>query len=345
MALLEVEGLKKHYVSSGGLLRRREETVKAVDGVSFEIEENETFALVGESGCGKSTTGRLLLRLVEPTAGAVRFRSNDIYSLSRSEMREMRRDMQMIFQDPFASLNPHKSVRYILGRPFELFEGLGGPEVTERVIKLLELVGLSPAETYLDRNPHEFSGGQRQRIGIARAMALRPKFIVADEPVSSLDMSARCQIINLMKDLQRELGLTYMFISHDLAVVRSLATTVAVMYLGKIVESGPTAEIFENPMHPYTKALLSAVPIADPGVSRSSHRIILNGDPPSARNPPAACSFHTRCPWAQPLCSSDRPELRSVSTGHWVSCHRAESLFGMVPQPLARPVAADPVSA
>jgi oligopeptide transport system ATP-binding protein len=315
--LLEVRGLTKHFPVRGHF--RAHGTVRAVDGVDFDVQEGETLAIVGESGCGKSTTGRLLLRLIEPTSGTVRHRGQDLGALDADRLRARRRDMQIIFQDPVGSLNPRMTVGEIVAEPL-VIHGIGTKaERTRRVEALLSQVGL--ARAHATRYPHEFSGGQRQRIGIARALALEPKFIVCDEPVSALDVSIQAQVINLMQDLQRDLGLTYVFISHNLSVVRHIADRVAVMYLGRIVEIAATDTLFGRPQHPYTKALLSAVPVPDP--DRPRQRIILKGDVPSPLNPPSGCHFHTRCPIAVPECRSLEQHGVPVSAGHDVACHVA----------------------
>lgn len=316
MALLEIRNLKKHFPVGGGLLRKGTETVKAVDGVSLSVEDGETVGLVGESGCGKSTLGRCVIRLIEPSAGRVVFEGRDITHLSFSEMREMRRRMQIIFQDPYASLNPRMRVGEIVGEGLRIHGVAKGAELRDRVVQLLERVGLR--EYQFDRYPHEFSGGQRQRIGIARALAVNAKFIVADEAVSALDVSIQAQILNLMQDLQEEFSLTYLFISHDLRVVEHMSRRVAVMYLGKIVEIAPSEKIYANAQHPYTRALLSAAPVADP--SRKSERMVLQGDVPSPINPPSGCSFHPRCPFAKKICAEVEPRL--VHEGdHGIACH------------------------
>ncbi len=317
--LLRVENLTKHFPIKGGLLRREVDRVHAVDGVSFEIGHGETLGLVGESGCGKSTTGRCILQLITPTSGKITFAGRDVMQLGQSELQALRRDMQIIFQDPFASLNPRMTVGAIIGEALVIHKlAKSRQELTDRVVALLETVGLRPDA--LNRFPHEFSGGQRQRIGIARALAVEPKLIVCDEPVSALDVSIQAQVINLLEDLQEKLGLTYLFIAHDLSVVEHISTRVAVMYLGRIVEIAPSDELYDKPLHPYTEALLSAVPIPDPEVKRT--RIKLEGDVPNPFNPPTGCHFHTRCPIRElPLCSSKRPELREASPGHHVACH------------------------
>jgi oligopeptide transport system ATP-binding protein len=318
--LLAVENLVKHFPIKSGILFDREiGRVQAVDDVSFEVKRGETLGLVGESGCGKSTLCRTILRLIEPTSGAIRFEGQDLTDLGRSGLREARRDMQMIFQDPYASLNPRKRIGQVVGDPIRLHGIASGEELKSQVQELLELVGLSPE--HYNRYPHEFSGGQRQRIGIARALALRPKLIVADEPVSALDVSIQAQIINLLDELQDKLGLTYLFVAHDLGVVRHVADRIAVMYLGKIVEIGPAEEVYSNPVHPYTEALLSAVPIPDPRANAERQERILEGDVPSPANPPPACRFHTRCPYATEICSEVEPELINHRGLQLAACH------------------------
>src|SRR5436189_5319254 len=315
--LLIVEDLKKHFPVTRGIIFQKEiASVKAVDGVSVSVREGETLGVVGESGCGKSTMARCVMRLLEPTGGQIIFDGRDITKLSRAAMRPIRREMMMIFQDPYASLNPRKRVGAIVGEPLEV-HGIGTEvERKRRVQELLEIVGLN-SEHY-NRFPHEFSGGQRQRIGIARALAVSPKLIICDEPVSALDVSIQAQIINLLEDLQAKFGLTYIFIAHDLSVVEHISTRVAVMYLGKIVEVAPAKELYTNPKHPYTEALLSAVPIPDPTMKRK--RILLEGDVPSPINPPSGCRFHTRCSLRVPSCSENEQILKEVSPGHWVAC-------------------------
>ena len=317
-ALLRVDDLTKHFPIRGGVLNRVVNNVKAVNGVTFEVRKGEVVGLVGESGSGKTTVGRTLLRLEEATSGRVTFDGTDILSLSWGEMRRLRKRMQIIFQDPYASLNPREKVRTVIGHALALHR-IGTPSDREaRIVALLEQVGLSA--DYLDRFPHEFSGGQRQRIGIARALAVNPKLVVCDEPVSALDVSVQAQVINLLEDLQEKLQLTYMFIAHDLSVVEHFSDRVAVMYLGKIAEIAPSNELYANPLHPYTEALLSAVPIPDPQVRRK--RIMLQGDVPSPIHPPTGCRFHTRCPIAQlPLCSAEVPPLEEKTPGHWAACH------------------------
>jgi oligopeptide/dipeptide ABC transporter ATP-binding protein len=319
-SLVEVKNLKKYFLVKKGLFRRKEQFVKAVDDVSFEISKGENLALVGESGCGKTTTARLVLRVLEPTSGSIIFGGKNLFSITEEEMRLIRPQMQLIFQDPYASLNPRKTIRQILSKPFKLHTDLAKEEIEDKVLHLLEIVGLDPPELYVDRHPHEFSGGQRQRICIARAIALNPSLVVADEPVSALDVSVRAQILNLLKDLQARLGITYLFITHDLAVVRSVSNRVAVMYLGRVVEVGEVSELFKNPLHPYTEALLSATPIPDPERSRSKERIVLRGDVPSPIDPPPGCRFHTRCPLAVEKCRQLEPQLVDVK-GRFVACH------------------------
>jgi oligopeptide/dipeptide ABC transporter ATP-binding protein len=318
--LLKVVDLKKHFpINRGIFLQRQVGAVKAVDGVSFEIHQGETLGLVGESGCGKSTTGRSILQLYPPTSGHVYFRDTDLTQASAEKIRGLRRDMQIIFQDPYASLNPRMTVGSIVAEPLEVHAIGNRRERDERVKELLRLVGLNPY--FINRYPHEFSGGQRQRIGIARALALEPEFIVCDEPISALDVSIQAQVVNLLQELQEKLGLTYLFIAHDLSMVRHISDRVAVMYLGKIMELADRDELYVNPLHPYTQALLSAVPIPDPNKEKRRKRIILEGDVPSPANPPSGCPFHTRCPLAVEVCSNVTPEWREVSPKHWVYCH------------------------
>ena len=316
-ALLEIEGLKKHFPVRGRLFNRSTDSVKAVDGVSLSVRKGETLGLVGESGCGKSTLGRCLLRLEEPTSGRIVFDGHDLLTLDKPAMRRLRRDMQIIFQDPYSSLNPRKAVGGIIGEAFRVHGLHKGAARRRKVEELLALVGLRPE--HYDRFPHEFSGGQRQRIGIARALALDPKFIVADEAVSALDVSIQAQILNLLVSLQRRLGLTYVFISHNLGVVRHVSDRVGVMYLGKIVELAPTGALFAAPAHPYTEALLSAVPRAS--VATASKRIILAGDPPSPLRPPSGCAFHPRCPYRQDICTRETPPLQDITPERAVACH------------------------
>jgi oligopeptide/dipeptide ABC transporter ATP-binding protein len=316
--LVRVRALFKHFPVAGG-----DDVVRAVDGVTFEIFRGETLGLVGESGCGKSTVGRCLLRLIEPTGGSVEFEGRDVLATSGGDLRRLRREMQIIFQDPYASLNPRMRVRDIVSEPL-VIHGIGDrAERRERVAELLRKVGLDP--DYMNRYPHEFSGGQRQRIGIARALALNPKLIVADEPVSALDVSVQAQVVNLLEDLQQEFELTYLFISHGLAVVEHISDRVAVMYLGRIVEVAPAEELYANPLHPYTRALLSAIPVPDP--TRKRDRIVLKGDVPTPINPPSGCRFHTRCPDAIPDCARIDPDLRQLAPNHTVACIRAPGWF------------------
>jgi oligopeptide transport system ATP-binding protein len=322
--LVDIEGLTVHFPVYKGILRRQVGAVKAVDGVSFDIRRGETLGLVGESGCGKSTTGRALLRLYDLTAGRIRFDDMDIAKLNAGGLRAVRPRMQMIFQDPQASLNPRLTVGSIIAEPLIEHGVLKGKARRDRVRELLDAVGLNP--DYINRYPHEFSGGQRQRIGIARALALDPQFIVCDEPIAALDVSIQAQVVNLLQDLQKKLGLTYLFISHDLSMVRHIATRVAVMYLGKMVELGTVDQLFSTPKHPYTKALLSAVPVPDPKVEASRKRILLTGDIPNAVNPPSGCRFRTRCPWARELCATNDPEWRMMDDGRRVACHFAEEI-------------------
>src|SRR5688500_14539012 len=322
--LLDVKDLVMHFpLTQGIIFQRKVGAVRAVDGISFQIKRGETLGLVGESGCGKSTTGRAILQLYKPTAGSVVFEGLDLTKLKGEQMRRMRRQVQMIFQDPYASLNPRMTVGSIIGEPLEIHNLAKGREKTQRVQELLGVVGLNPY--FANRYPHEFSGGQRQRIGIARALAVNPGFIVCDEPISALDVSIQAQIINLLEELQNEFGLTYLFIAHDLSVVRHISDRIAVMYLGKIVELAEHLELYRNPLHPYTKALLSAVPIPDPVIERKRERIILTGDVPSPVNPPPGCRFHTRCPLADTICREQEPEFREVVPGHWAACHFAEA--------------------
>lgn len=320
--LLEVDDLYEHFPIYRGVVRRQVGAVKAVDGVSFKINRGETLGLVGESGCGKSTTGRTILQLYKPTAGKVIFEGVDLVALKSEELRRMRRKMQMIFQDPYASLNPRMTVGEIVGEPLEVHRVTKGKETKQRVRELLELVKMNPS--FADRYPHEFSGGQRQRIGVARALALNPKFIICDEPISALDVSIQAQVVNLLEDLQAKFNLTYLFIAHDLSMVRHISNRVAVMYLGVIMEMASRDEIYDNPLHPYTQALLSAVPIPDPVVDAKRKRVILSGDVPSPANPPSGCRFRTRCPIAESICAEERPEFRELKPGHFVACHFAD---------------------
>jgi oligopeptide/dipeptide ABC transporter ATP-binding protein len=321
-ALIRVRNLKMHFPITRGLLfQRKVGAIKAVDGISFDIKRGETLGLVGESGCGKSTTGRALLQLYRPTAGEVFFEGDNLTKLTGERLRRMRRRMQMIFQDPYASLNPRMTVGDIIGEPLVVHNISAGQGRRERVQELLRIVGLNPY--FVNRYPHEFSGGQRQRIGVARALAVQPDFIVCDEPISALDVSIQAQIINLLEELQEQFNLTYLFIAHDLSVVRHISDRIAVMYLGKIVELTGRKELYDKPLHPYTQALLSAVPIPDPVVEEKRRRVILEGDVPSPANPPLGCHFSTRCPVATDFCKEQEPEFLDVGGGHWVACDRA----------------------
>jgi oligopeptide transport system ATP-binding protein len=323
--LLEVTDLVKHFpIKSGIVVDRVIANVKAVDGVSLTINQGETLGLVGESGCGKSTLSRTILQLTPATSGSVRFCGEELVGRSRRSLRPMRRQMQMIFQDPYASLNPRKRISQIIGEPMEMHGLASGRDVDKRTNELLDRVGLQPE--HANRYPHEFSGGQRQRIGIARALALQPKLIIADEPVSALDVSVQAQIVNLLKDLQDELGLSYLFVAHDLGVVRHVSDRVAVMYLGKIVESARAADLYGQPIHPYSNALLSAVPVPDPRLNRERERLVLEGDVPSPIDPPPGCHFHTRCPWSTDVCVVDEPELADFGSGHVAACHHPRNV-------------------
>ena len=317
-ALLEVSHLKQHFPVRGGLLNRARGHVHAVDDVSFTLATGETLGLVGESGCGKTTLSRTVMRLIEPTDGKVAFQGQDISHAGRSAMRPLRRDIQMVFQDPFASLNPRKRIGEIIGAPLRL-HGTGRGDIAERTHDLLQRVGLAPE--HANRFPHEFSGGQRQRIGIARALALEPRLIVLDEPVSALDVSVQAQIVNLLDDLQDEMGLAYLFVAHDLSVVRHVSNRIAVMYLGRIMELSPSEELYTKPIHPYTAALLSAIPVPDPALNRSRRRMVVGGEPPSPLDPPSGCVFRTRCPRARDLCAREVPRLSDYGRGHVAACH------------------------
>jgi len=320
--LVKVKNLKKYFPIKRGIVRRKVGDVKAVDGISFDIYEGETLGLVGESGCGKSTTGRVILQLYPATSGEVIFKDQKLTELKGEDLRKMRPKMQMIFQDPHASLNPRMTVGSIISEPLDEHSVVRGRAKRDRVEELLNLVGLNPM--HANRYPHEFSGGQRQRIGIARALALNPEFIVCDEPIAALDVSIQAQVVNLLEDLQGEFGLTYLFISHDLSMIRHIAQRVAVMYLGHIVELADQKVLYRYPLHPYTQALLSAVPTPDPSVEENRERIILEGDVPSPADPPPGCTFHTRCPIAEEQCSQRVPEWRELKPEHWVACHLAE---------------------
>lgn len=325
--LLQVVNLKKHFPIAGGL-GRQGGAVKAVDGISFDIQQGETLGMVGESGCGKSTAGRAILQLHKPTAGQVFFEGNELTSISANELRMLRPKMQMIFQDPYATLNPRHSVRKIVGEPLVIHRMMkaDSQELKERVAELLELVGMDPA--YMRRFPHEFSGGQRQRIGIARALSLNPNFIVCDEPISALDVSIQAQVVNLMQDLQEQLGMAYLFIAHDLSMVKHISHRIVVMYLGKIMELAERNDLFDDPLHPYTQSLNSAVPLPNPKSERVRQRFILKGDPPSPANPPSGCVFHTRCPLTVEECIKVEPEFREIYPGHFASCHLADQQSG-----------------
>lgn len=328
--LLEVKGLTKYFPIKGGLLSRTKGLVKAVDNVSFSIKKGESLGVVGESGCGKSTLGRTLLRLLEPTKGDVFYQGKNIFDLNKKEIRKQRRKMQMIFQDPYSSLNPRMKIGNILAEPLRLYKLGSEEERKKRIDDLMKIVGLD--SEYLKRFPHELSGGQRQRIGVARALLLNPEFIVCDEAVSALDVSIQSQIINLLQDLQEQFNLTYFFIAHDLSVVKHLSDRIAVMYLGEIVELTDKKNIFEQPLHPYTESLLSAIPIADPEIQRKRNRIVLKGDVPNPENPPTGCRFHTRCPYSEEICKSKKTELKNINEGkplkpeHFVACHFATEL-------------------
>jgi oligopeptide transport system ATP-binding protein len=316
--LLQVSDLTKAFPIRGGLLKRQIGSVRAVDGVNFHINPSETFGLVGESGCGKSTTGRCVLRLIEPSSGEIRFEGRDVRALSGEKLRAIRRDIQIIFQDPYASLNPRMTIGDIIGEALTIHKlAKTRQQFEERIVHLLETVGLQAG--HMSRYPHEFSGGQRQRIGIARALAVEPKLIICDEPVSALDVSIQAQVINLLEDLQEKFGIAYLFVAHDLSVVEHISKRVAVMYLGRIVETAPSRQLYASPKHPYTEALLSAVPIPDPSVKRK--RIRLKGEVPSPINPPSGCHFHTRCPLAQDICSRETPPLKESAPGQFVACH------------------------
>jgi len=320
--LLQVDDLMMHFPIYRGVIQRQVGAVRAVDGVSFNIKRGETLGLVGESGCGKSTTGRTILQLYRPTSGSVHFENIDLVHLKGEELRKIRRKMQMIFQDPYASLNPRMTVADIVGEPLIVHDVAKGKEIQDRVNHLLEIVNLNPS--FASRYPHEFSGGQRQRIGVARALALQPSFIICDEPISALDVSIQAQVVNLLEELQEQFNLTYLFIAHDLSMVKHISSRVAVMYLGVIVELASRDELYASPLHPYTQALLSAVPIPDPIADAKRKRTILQGDVPSPANPPSGCRFRTRCPIAEAVCAESRPEFREIKPGHFVACFFAE---------------------
>ncbi len=320
--LLKVENLKMHFPVLRGVFQRQVGSIKAVDGISFDVLRGETLGLVGESGCGKSTTGRVILQLYKATAGSVFLDGEDLMRLHGGALRHRRRKMQMIFQDPYASLNPRMTIGEIVGEPLEVHNIVRGREKSDRIAYLLQVVGLNPQ--YANRYPHEFSGGQRQRVGIARALALDPSFIVCDEPISALDVSIQAQVVNLLEDIQKKMGLTYLFIAHDLSMVRHISNRVAVMYLGKLMELADRGEVYNDPLHPYTQALLSAIPIPDPVLEEQRKRIILTGDVPSPANPPSGCVFHTRCMYAEQICTDKIPDWREIHAGHWVACHFAE---------------------
>ena len=320
--LLRVDNLMMHFPIRRGVFQRQVGAVRAVDGVSFVVRRGETLGLVGESGCGKSTTGRTILQLYKPTAGEVTFDGVNLVTLKGEQMRQMRRKIQMIFQDPYASLNPRMTVGQLVGEPLIVHNVATGPEINERVAHLLEVVKLNPA--FATRYPHEFSGGQRQRIGVARALALQPSFVICDEPISALDVSIQAQVVNLLEELQEQFNLTYLFIAHDLSMVKHISDRIAVMYLGVIVELATRDELHSRPLHPYTQALLSAVPIPDPVADARRERIILKGDVPSPANPPSGCRFRTRCPIAEGICAESRPDFREIRPGHFVACFFAE---------------------
>jgi oligopeptide/dipeptide ABC transporter ATP-binding protein len=317
--MLRLQDIRKYFPVRGGVLMKVIGEIKAVDGVSMDIGEGETFGLVGETGSGKTTLGRVVLKLIEPTSGRIFFDGRDITELRGKELLPLRREMQIVFQDPYKALHPKKKVKDIVGEPLIIHEGLRGKEVEERVSEMLKLVGLNPE--HMHRYPHEFSGGQRQRIVIARALILRPKFIVLDEPTSALDVSVQAKILNLLSDLKEKFGLTYLLISHNLAVVRHFSNRVGVMYLGKLVEVAPTEELFENPRHPYTIGLISSIPVPDPKLVKSRRKLLLLGEIPSPMNPPSGCRFHTRCPYAKEVCRTEEPKIEEISEGHYVACH------------------------
>lgn len=317
--LIEVKNLKKYFGKVKGLIKRRVEYVKAVDDITFQIKKGETFGLVGESGCGKSTTGRTIIRLYEPTEGKIIYDGTDISNLNKHELLKYRKKMQMIFQDPYASLNTRMTVADIIGESLDIHKLASGKERQEIIYNLLHKVGLS--KDHASRYPHEFSGGQRQRIGIGRALAVEPEFIICDEPISALDVSIQAQVVNMLEDLQEEMGLTYLFIAHDLSMVKHISNRVGVMYLGNLVEVATNKELYNKPTHPYTQALLSAIPIPDPDIAEASKRVILTGDVPSPINPPSGCKFRTRCQYVKPICSEEVPKLKDIGGEHFVACH------------------------
>jgi len=317
--MLKLQDIKKYFPVRGGVFMRVIGEIKAVDGVSIDIGEGETFGLVGESGSGKTTLGRVVLKLIEPTSGRIFFNGRDITELRGKDLLPLRREMQIVFQDPYKALHPKKKVKDIIGEPLVVHEGLRGEELESRVSEMLKLVGMNPE--HMHRYPHEFSGGQRQRIVIARALILRPKFLVLDEPTSALDVSVQAKILNLLSDLKEEFRLTYLLITHNLAVVKHVSNRVGVMYLGKLVEVAPTEELFENPVHPYTMGLISSIPVPDPKLAKSRRKLILLGEIPSPMNPPRGCRFHTRCPYAKEICKTEEPRMEEISRGHYVSCH------------------------
>ena len=325
--LLSVQHLCKEFPVESGVFGKRfsKKSVHAVNDVSFDIYPGETFGLVGESGCGKSTTGRCIMRLTHPTSGTVLFEGKDVAKMSKKELKEMRRNMQFIFQDPYASLNPRMTIGEIVSEPLIIHGVMTDPAEREKYVRgLLDMVGLNPE--HINRYPHEFSGGQRQRVGIARALAVDPEFIVCDEPVSALDVSIQAQVVNMFEDLQQEMGLTYLFIAHDLSVVKHISNRIGVMYLGKLVELADSFELIAHSVHPYTRSLISAIPVADPVTARQSHRIVLQGDVPSPLNPPSGCRFRTRCPYADERCAAEVPEFKEVSSGHWAACHHLDKV-------------------
>ncbi|MEQ8197948.1 MAG: oligopeptide/dipeptide ABC transporter ATP-binding protein [Clostridiaceae bacterium] len=318
--MLEVKNLKKYYYKDSGIFGGKTQIIKAVDNISFKINKGETLGLVGESGCGKTTTGRTIIRLYDPTEGEIIFKGKDIAKLSNRELKPMRKEMQMIFQDPYASLNPRMTISDIISVPLKIHgKCQNGKEQSEKIKELLNMVGLNPH--YGNRYPHELSGGQRQRVGIARALAVNPEFIICDEPISALDVSIQAQVINMLEDLQEKLGLTYLFVAHDLSMVKHISTNIAVMYLGSMVEIAESNELYANPIHPYTKSLLSAIPIPDPKKAKVKQRIMLEGDIPSPINPPSGCKFRTRCQYAEKICAEEVPELKDAGNGHMVACH------------------------